>query len=68
MNGRLVLCRQCYAFAIETAHALTTDSHTEPLKSLLKRHGNILNELGVWYMNQAQLLLEKQGNESMNQV
>ncbi|CAG2186347.1 unnamed protein product [Mytilus edulis] len=59
MKGRLLLCCQCYSVAIETAQSITTDSKCEPVLSLTKRHGNILNELGVWYMNQAQCLLQK---------
>lgn len=62
MKGRLLLCCQCYSVAIETAQSITTDSKCEPVLSLTKRHGNILNELGVWYMNQAQCLLQKAGN------
>ena len=60
MKGRLLLCCKCYAVAIDTAQAINTDPKCEPTLSLAKRHGNILNELGVWYMNQAQTLLEKQ--------
>lgn len=61
MKGRLLLCCKCYAVAIDTAQAINTDPRCEPILSLAKRHGNILNELGVWYMNQAQALLQKQG-------
>ena len=61
MKGRLLLCCQCYSVALETAETITTDPKCEPVFSLSKRHGNILNELGVWYMNQAQSLLQKTG-------
>ncbi|KAL5017442.1 hypothetical protein ScPMuIL_007031 [Solemya velum] len=46
----------CYKTAINMATQVSSSS--ESLPSISKRLGNVLNELGVWYMNQSQLLLE----------
>lgn len=63
---QLFVSCKCY----EAAHELLTsgslkDHSPEQLAQLLKRLGNIRNEMGVFYMNQAAALqTEKEGEPS----
>ncbi len=62
---QLIVSSKCY----EAAHDLLTsgvlkDLGQEQLAQVLKRLGNIRNEMGVFYMNQAAAMqVEKQGGE-----
>jgi hypothetical protein len=44
----------CYSKALESAVLPEEDR-----RSLTSRHGNVLNELGVFFMNQATALVQK---------
>lgn len=62
---QLFVSSKCYEAAHEilTSEALK-DLSTEKLAQVLKRLGNIRNEMGVFYMNQAAALqTEKEGGE-----
>jgi hypothetical protein len=48
----------CYAKALE-AKGLPEEDR----RSLTSRHGNVLNELGVFFMNQATALVQKVSTE-----
>ncbi|KAJ8317595.1 hypothetical protein KUTeg_005499 [Tegillarca granosa] len=58
MEKNLECCCQCYHKAISICQSLHTNIKYDTSLSLQKRLGNMKNELGVWYMNQAQKSLQ----------
>jgi hypothetical protein len=52
------LACNCYARALEAENLPTEDK-----ESLISRHGNVRNELGVFFMNQATALVQKVSTE-----
>jgi hypothetical protein len=52
------LACSCYARALEAENLPAEDK-----KSLISRHANVRNELGVFFMNQATALVQKVSNE-----
>ncbi|XP_046542341.1 erythroid differentiation-related factor 1-like [Haliotis rubra] len=56
MEQNLVHSSRCYELAYQIGTKVKCSKDTRV--SLSKRHGNSLNELGVWYMNQAQVFLQ----------
>jgi len=57
VQGMELACA-CYSKALESAVLPEEDR-----RSLTSRHGNILNELGVFFMNQATALVQKVSDE-----
>ena len=57
MQAMELACR-CYSKALEAS-----DLPEEDKESLTSRHGNVLNELGVFFMNQATALVQKVSTE-----
>lgn len=70
LEYQLIISCKCY----EAAHDLLTSGvlkelGQEQLGQVLKRLGNIRNEMGVFYMNQAAAMqTEKEGGEMLIQV
>ncbi|XP_061171381.1 erythroid differentiation-related factor 1-like [Saccostrea echinata] len=59
IEGCLNQCCKCYQEALNVLKSSENDDKPDTAISLQKRFANIKNELGVWYMNQAQICLQK---------
>lgn len=63
LEYQLFVSSKCYEAAYEllVSHAMK-DEASDQLAQVLKRLGNIRNEMGVYYMNQAAAMQTEQGD------
>lgn len=57
----LLKCCECYNMAMKISTSLTKSRAQNCMLSLKKRLGNVKNEIGVYYMNQAQVMQQSTG-------